>query len=266
MKTFKEVIGKLIAMIAIVKNLPLITVLMATKKTSTTALIKMCNLQKTLGDPLVVAPPVSDTTIKSQAATLETLNNESETNPPTATKLQVTTQRNICINSYNQNAAYIQGIARNAAISSGDVSVGEQVVNRCNYKYKKTKAATTRAFKVTNVGVGAVQITTKAVAVKAGYIRQYGPTTAKGVPPAVIAEDLYTLEVNVYLSNLKSGTMYAFREATILPLSRATTSSTPTTVVKKVATPIVATKSHKVSFTDGTEHYSWSNWFYLGVE
>ena len=39
------------AMIAIVKNLPMITVLLATKRTSTSTLIKDCNLQKTVGDP-----------------------------------------------------------------------------------------------------------------------------------------------------------------------------------------------------------------------
>ena len=77
MKTLRKIAAKIIAMIAIIKNLPMITVLLATKKTTTPTLIKMWNLQKTAGDPLVVAPPVSDTTIKSQAATLETINNAS---------------------------------------------------------------------------------------------------------------------------------------------------------------------------------------------
>jgi hypothetical protein len=254
------------AMVALVKNLPLITVLLASKKTSTPTLVKDCNLQKTTGDPLVVAPPVNDTTIKGQASTLSNTYDDFLGKPPTATSAQVTTARNTCINSYNQNAMYIQGIARNAAIAAGDVSVGIQVVIRCGYKVKKTKAPTTRVFKVTPSGIGAVEITTKAVAPRAGYIRQYGPTTAKNVVPAVIAEDLYSLEADVHVTNLKSGTIYGFREASILPLKRAGTNSVPTSLVKKAATPTIATNVHKVTFSDGAEHYTWSNWVYVVIQ
>ena len=121
-------------------------------------------------------------------------------------------------------------------------------------------------FKVINAGPGTVVITTKSVAPKAGYIRQYGPTTGKNIPPATPDEDIYSLGVSVYINNLRSGTMYGFREASILPISRATTNVTPTTEVKKIATPTVATKTHKASFTDGAEHYNWSPWTYLGVQ
>lgn len=266
MKTLKKIATKIIAMIAIIKNLPMITVLLATKKTTTPMLIKMCNLQKTVGDPLVVSPPVSDTTIKSQAATLETIYNASESTPPTATKLQVTTQRNICINSYNLNAMYIQGVARNAAISAGDVSAGEQVVTRCNYKYKKPKAPTNRVFKATPLGAGAVEITTKAVGSRVSYIRQYGITPTKGVPPTVFAELIISLEANIYINNLKSVTVYGFREATVLPVGRSTTKGTPITAVKKVATPTVSTKTHKATYTDNSEHYNFGEWIYVVVQ
>ena len=111
MTTQSNKILRTFAMMALVKNLPMITVLLASKKTKTPTLIKDCNLQKTVGDPLVVAPPVSDTTIKGQALTLETTYDNFLGKPPTATSAQVTSARNICINSYNQNAMYIQGIA-----------------------------------------------------------------------------------------------------------------------------------------------------------
>lgn len=253
-------------MASLVKNLPLITVLLASKKTTTPTLIKDCNLQKTLGDPLVVAPPVSDVTIKGQATTLDNTYDGFLGKPPTSTSAQVTTERNICINSYNQNALYIQSIARNAAIAAGDVSVGIQVVIRCGYKVKKTKAPTTKAFKVTPFGIEAVAITTKAVGSRAGYIRQYGTTPTKGVPPTVFAELLFSLEADIVVNNLKSGSIYGFREATVLPIKRTPT-TTPTSLVKKASTPTVASSAHKATFTDGaTSHYTWGNWVYVIVQ
>jgi hypothetical protein len=252
-------------MVTIVKNLPMITVLLASKKTSTSTLIKDCNLQKTAGDPLVTTPPVNDTTMKSDASTLDTLYTESESPLPTATKLQVTTQRNICIAAYNQNAGYIQGIARAAAVAAGDVTAGIQVVIRCGYKVKKASVPAPRHFKATPKGVGGVEITTKAVGKRASYIRQYGTTTAKGVAPTTIAEVLVSLEADIYVNNLKSGTIYAFREASVLPTKRSTPIVVVPSLALKTATPTIATTSHKVTFSDGAEHYTWSDWIYVIV-
>ena len=37
-------------------------------------------------------------------------------------------------------------------------------------------------------------------------------------------------------------------------------------MVKKLATPTVATNVHKVTFSDGAEHYAWSNWVYVVIQ
>ena len=215
----------------------------------------------------MVAPPVSDTTIKGQASTLQTLSNQSESALPLATKMQVTTQRNICIASYNQNAGYIQGIARAAAVAAGDVTAGIQVVIRCGYKVEKAGIKAPRHFTVKPKGIGAVDITTKAVGSKAGYIREYGTTPTKGVPPTTIAEVLVSLEADIYVNNLKSRTIYAFQvEATTLPTKRITPNIVTPSLAKKTATPTVATTSHKVTFSDGNEHYTWSDWVYVVIQ
>ena len=155
--------------------------------------------------------------------------------------------------------------AKIASIDAGDVSVGEQVIIRCGYKVKRPKSPTIRQFKVIPSGVGAVNIITKAVAKRATYIRQYGVTPTKGVPPTVFAELLITSGTDIYVNNLKSATIYGFREATVLPTSRSTTSSKPVSAVKKMATPTVATKAHKVTFSDGAEHYNWGDWIYTVI-
>jgi hypothetical protein len=263
--TYGQRFVTIFAMISLTKNLPMITVLLATKKQSTPTIIKNCNLQKTTGDPLVTTPPVNDTIMKSDALTLETLYNESEATMPTASKLQVTTQRNICIAAYNQNAGYIQGIARAAASAAGDVTVGLQVVTRCGYKYKKTTTPAPRHFKVTANGVGGVEIKTKAVGKRASYIREYGITPTKGVPPTTIAEVLVSLEADIFVNNLKSGCIYGFREASVLPMKKTTANVVTPSLAKKAATPTVATTSHKVTFSDGAEHYTWGDWVYIVV-
>jgi len=196
---------------------------------------------------------------------LDTLYNESEASLPTATKLQVTTQRNICIAAYNQNAGYIQGIARVAAAAAGDVTVGLQVVTRCGYKYKKTAIPAPHHFKATPKGVGGVEITTKAVGKRANYIRKYGITSTKGVPTTTIAEVLVSLEADIFINNLKSGCIYGFREASVLPMKKATANVATPSLAKKAATPTVATTSRKVTFSDGAEHYTWGDWVYVIV-
>jgi hypothetical protein len=248
------------------KNISLITVLTLSTRNSTMTIVERGNLQHTAGNAALPAMPTNDTAMAALVGPLLTTYNSFKAVPPLTTSAQVTSKKTAVVTAYNQNAGYIQGIARAEAIAAGDVNVGIQLVNASGYKLKKTKSPSTRVFKVTNAGIGAVEITSKAVATRAGYIRQYGPTTAKNVPPVVIAEDLYSLEVSIYLNNLKSGTMYGFREASILPVTRSTVNTLPISAVKKIATPTIATKSHKVSFSDGAEHYSWCPWQYLGIQ
>jgi hypothetical protein len=248
------------------KNLPLIVVILADAKQPVSKLIESAQLVKTTGDPLANMPPVTDTVIHGQASTLETMHTNFKMIPPTATSKQVNQQHNILTNSYNKIALYIQGVARDAAIAAGDVNAGIQVVLRCGFKVKKAKSPVNRQFKVSNAGPGAVDISTKSVAIHAGYVRQYGSTTAKDVPPAVTQELLITLEVDVHINNLKSGTIYAFREAIVLPVKRTTAGSMHTTNTQKMATPTIATKAHKATFSEGAaSHYVWSEWIYIVI-
>jgi hypothetical protein len=151
-------------------------------------------------------------------------------------------------------------------VAAGDVTAGIQVVIRCGYKVKKTAVPAPRHFKVTQKGIGAVEITTKAVGKSASYIRVYGTTPTKGVPPTTIAEVLVSIEADIFVNNLKSGTIYAFREASILPTKRTTPNILTPSLAKKTATPTIATTTHKVTFGDGAEHYSWSDWVYVIVQ
>jgi hypothetical protein len=248
------------------KNLSLITVLTISIKDPTLDVIHEGFMQKTTGNALLPAMPVNDTNMNTQVTALHTTYNAFKAVPPTMTEAQVSSKKLAVVTSYNQNAGYIQGVARSAANAAGDVNVGIQLVLGSGYKIKKSKEATARGFNVTNAGAGAVDITTKAVNHHAGYIRQYGATTDKGVPPATTEEMIFSLEVATHINNLKSKTVYGFREASILPVKHASDSGTLTTASEKKATPTAATKAHKSIFTSGvTSHYVWSEWVYIVI-
>jgi hypothetical protein len=250
------------------KGLQLITVLTISVKDSAVNIAEHGQLQHTTGNPLLAAIPTNDAAMGTLCTTLLTNYHGYKAVPPTVTKTTVSSKKLAVVTAYNANAGYIQGVARAQAIATGDINVGIGLVQAAGYHIKKTRSATLRGFKVTNAGVGAVDITTKAVAVHAGYIRQYGPTPAKYVPPtaAAMAELLFTVDVAAHVNNLKSNTIYGFREASILPAGHKTPTpnTTPTTAVQKAATPTAATKAHKAIFTDGVaSHYVWSEWIYI---
>jgi hypothetical protein len=266
MGKFTEKITKIFAMMAITKNIPIIELNLDTSKMSPLELASAANIVKTLNDPLAGNPPVTDNITHGQASTLETTFNATQTKPPTMTTAQVKVAFKALSTTYKKVGAYVQGVSNDAAISSGDVQAGILVAIRCGFKIKKEKTINPRQFKA-KPGVGCVDISTKAVAKRAIYIRQYGPATAKGVAPTTPGEYLISFEADIHINNLKSVTVYAFREATLIPPKRtkkpsSSTTTTTTTVVAKTATPTVATTSHKVTFTDGVEHYNFGDWIF----
>ena len=266
MKTKMNWISRWIVLAIIIKNLPQIVVLLAKKSWSTLTLANDAQNVHTAGDPLATTPPVSDAVIHAAANTLMTLYNGYKATPQTASKDQVRQQRNILIIMYNKVALYIQMVARDSAVAAGDIAAGSAVVIRCGLKIKKPAVKPPKFFKVVSKIVGTVDITTKAVAARAGYIRVYGITLTKGVPPTTFSEPLFSVETKVHLENLKSGTIYGFREAIVLPVKRNPVNPDAVLTTGKTVKETGSLKGNKVLFTEGaTTHYVWSEWVYVVV-
>ena len=87
-----------------------------------------------------------------------------------------------------------------------------------------------------------------------------------GVAPTVISDPIFSLEADIHISNLKSGTIYGIREASILPVKRTSATTNTTSIAQKTAAPTVANKAHKATFSDGANHYTWSDWIYVVVQ
>jgi len=143
------------------KGLQLITVLTISVKESSVDIAEAGQLQHTAGNALLSAIPTNDTAMGTLCTTLLTNYHGYKAVPPTVTETTVSSKKLAVVTAYNANAGYIQGVARAQAIATGDINTGIGLVLAAGYKIKKTKDSTEREFKVTNAGVGAVDITTK---------------------------------------------------------------------------------------------------------
>ena len=248
------------------KNLSLITVLYADSKANTLEIIKSGMLQKTDGNPLYFGIPVDDTTMHGQCKILNDLYIGFKAYPPKFSSESVEIQKLIVTNLYNKNVGFIQSVARDRATATGEVGLGIDVVLCSGYLIKSHKSATTNNFRATNEGPGQIGISTKSVGRNASYIRQYGQTTAKDIPPQPenCCELIITPDVDFTLCNLKSGGIYAFREAIVKSAgSGSKKKSAPTNTDKKV-TKNVLSKTHKAVFNaQATTNYIWSDWIYI---
>ena len=253
-------------------NLKVIEVVTGTGKMSAIELVTAAELVKTAGDPIAVAPPVTDTVIHAAANTLQTLYNGTQTKPPTVLESTVQTQFNVVATMYRKNGSYLKIVANDAAIAAGDVNVGIAVVQRCGYKVKGDKAPTTKTFKGNSTVSNQVDVDTKSPGAGTIYVRQYGVTATKDVPPTGVAELLISKKGSISITNLKSGNIIAVREAYILSVprkhkrgTRGTTGVIPSASGRN-ATTTASSTGNKIVFSDAAEHYNFGNWIYVVVK
>lgn len=256
--------------------MPTIVVVEGTANMSPLELIKAAKKVKTTGDPIAGGAPVTDAQMLVGINDLQAKYDGTQTNPPTVLGDAVTISFNKLATMYKKNARYLETVVNDAAQAAGDVNAGTIVVTRCGYVVKTHGAKAAKSFKGTSTIEGEIDITTKAEEQHSTYIRQYGKTPVKHTPPT--AAELQTREllignhVNMSLINLKSGDIFAFREAVIVPTHRKKTgggtgANTNTSLSEKKASITPAKGGHTDVFSDGaTTHYAWSGWIYVTVK
>lgn len=246
-----------------------IVVLLADPKDPVEVNVAKAARQNTTGITELADIPHDDTAMHLLSTTTNTEQNKFKMIPPTSTKELVNSKVNLLCTGYNANAFAIQTAARAKAISSGDINLGINMVKIAGYYLKEPKSATNKIFNAYPLGNGEVWVSTKAVDLRAGYIRQYGLTTEKGVPPEIWMEPLFGLETEFVLCGLKVGGIYGMREASILTIPRKTGGGTIVTNVEEPATRAASTKTHKRIFqvADGeeTSNYNFGDWIYFVV-
>jgi hypothetical protein len=256
-------------MLSVIKNLPKIQALELTESTPTTQVINDALQIKTTGDHDCTAPPVTDALLHGAANQLQTVYTGSKASPPLYTSGNVITQKNIVITMYNKVINYIKGVANDVAIAAGDVTAGNSVVTRCGGKLKKKSVPFKPDFGVTKSGTAWVQIhAKKAKKGNEGHIFKCGITTTKGTPPAKTAIfEFFSLECDIIINDLTSGTILAIDHASIVPVSHAKKISVLVPATAKKATPTPMSKAkHPVFSITSPDSYTWNGWIYVVIQ
>ena len=244
------------------QNLPKIVIAIDTSKKDVPTLCSDAKAVKTAGDPDATNPPVTDVVLGQQSDALIATHNLRKTNKSASLTSQEEQQRNILERSYKKVGLYVQGVANDVAVIKGDVAAGEAVAQRTGFMLKKKGTPHPRAFEVVESGPGWFHLRVKAIGKRAGYGWRYGVTSAKNIPPAEFRPVIFTLECEVVINNLKSGSIYGLQEACILPVSHKSSTNPAITATSKTATPTASTKAHKATFSDGQEPMQFGDFIY----
>jgi hypothetical protein len=217
---------------------------------------------KTDGDPDVTNPPVKDTDIYKEANDALAVQTQRQTNQSKSLTSQSNELTDIVRVSYSSNAAYIEQIANKVVRTTGSYDAGLNVVQRCGYKVKTKGELHPRSFEVVASGPGWFHLRVKAVGRRAGYLWRLGITTEKGVMPTQFLPIFFTVECEVVIINLESGSIYGLQSASILPVAQTKNSDPSQTLSSKTATVSVSTKANKATFSAGDDPYQWSDFIY----
>jgi hypothetical protein len=224
------------------KNLPKIVVITDISNLETPDMITAGGGIVLTLDPDATAPPVADTVLHTEADDLQTVHNNRQTEPPTATANDEIGARDTLAFDYQQDARYVESIANKVAKAAGDVTAGIAVVNRTGFKLKKTGIRAARHFEIYASGIEWAHVRTKSVAKVAAYVWRFGITPIKGTPPAIEgSRAVVNLEADLKITNLKSGTIYGIQFAAVK-------------------------RKEKRTYSNGEEPLIYSDWIYFVVQ
>ena len=203
------------------------------------------------------------------ATVLQTIHNNRNTNPPNSTSDDETVQFNIVERMYNKVGAYVEGVANDAAVAAGDVAKGNAVVNRVGYTLKKKGSAKKPDFGVVASGPNFVQLHTQKV--KKGteaHLWRFAITTAKGIAPAkTILVYVFTLECDVVIQDIPSGSVLAVQHASIVSVSHSKKTNGSNPLSTKKASPLAQSKTkHPVFSYNTSDPYTWTDFLYAVVQ
>jgi len=250
------------------KKFPKIKVSRKYKQLSVPALGSFAKGTVFTGDPDATTPPNNDTQIHALADTVLTTHTSRQTSSSKTLSASEHEQRDILIEALDENANYLENVANKVAKANGDINAGYAVVTRIGFQYTN-KTGAKRNTGITDVGIGWVHAhEAKSKKGVEGHIWEGGTTTAKSIPPTSVNR-AYTLEADCIFSNLASGTIFAYRHASIVPVAHSAKTSTPATPhssVSKTASVIPMSKAkHPVIDFNKPIAYQFGEWRYVVV-
>jgi hypothetical protein len=250
------------------KNLQKIKIARTYKKQDTAGLCKTSNGIKLTGDADATTPPVTDTVLKQKATALLATNSLRQTDRSQATTDLEIQQKNDLIRQLDKDASYVEGVANDVAVAKGDVAAGEAVVTRIGFQLKKRGVAKPRDFEQVKSDPGTIHLhVKKAKPGIEGHLWRYGGTTAKDTPPPATALKLrVTVESDIILGDLTSGSIIAAQHASVVGVSHTKKTGAATSFTSKAASSVATNKAKHPVFSDKqTDPYNWTGFIYVVV-
>lgn len=264
----KEKVLWLYVMLTIVsKNLPKIKVSRKYKKFTDTALFSFATGTKFTGSTGAPAPPYADSAIYGYANAMQTTHSGRQINAAKLATSTEKTERNTLLAALDENANYLESMANKAAIAAGDVTAGYTLINSIGFQVAG-KGSGKRTIGFIAAGIGwAHAHEAKTVKGVEGHIWEGGPTTAKSVPSTNV-KYWFTLESDIIFSDIPSGTVFAYRHASVIPFGHKTAATgTPVispVIVAKLATLATVSKGkHPVVDINNVNIYTFGEWRYI---
>lgn len=152
-------------------------------------------------------------------------------------------------------------------LAAGDIIKAEGFITSTGYKLKKKITPHPRDFEVVATGPGWAHIRAKKAGAKKqeGHLWRYGVTTAKGVSPVTVILCV-TLETDIILNDLASGTIIGVQHASILPLSHTKKTDVTPTVTSRVASLVPVSKNRHPMFSHSvSDPYQWTDFIYTVI-
>jgi hypothetical protein len=256
-------------LMSVIKNLPKIGIKVLTKSDSVPYIINESLLLKTTGVAAMSGCTTTDTMVHNAANLLQTMYTGSKLIPALYSNSAVNTQKNIVIVLYNKVILFMKGAANDLAIQAGDITAGNTMVIGCGASLSKKTTSSQPDFAVTASGPNWVQVhAKKAIKGVEGHIFICAIVPAKGTVPAESACKYYvTLECNVVINDLPSGSILAINHSGIIPVGHTKTPVpiTPLKAKKVTKTPASKKKHPTFSYTS-PDPYTWDGWIYVVIQ
>ena len=251
-----------------VKNLPKLKVSLKFKRLSDPALFSFSKSSTFNGDPDATNPPYSDNDIYFYADDFMAALTSMKTNPSVAATTLKNWKRNILIDALDDNARYLQSIANKVSRANGDADKGRTVVFRIGFNLSG-QGGFNRFPGVVDVGIGWVHVREiKSKKGNEGHIWEAGLTDTKYISPTK-SYMWNSLEAEGIFYNLPSGTVFAYRHASIVPVSHSNKAGSQTvshSAAAKTASliPMSKGKHPALNFTN-PNNYQFSEWRYIVI-
>ncbi len=248
-----------------VKKIPKINVSRAFKELSTPEIITFALGTKFTGDADATDPIHDDAEIEGFAGDLQDTHSLRQISKSTALTNQEHSQFNTLSDALDDNASYTEIIANKVVKETGDINNGYNVVTRLGFLYTN-KGGGKRNIGFINSGTGWLHAyEAKTLKGLEGHLWEHGTTLAKGTPPT-ITKKVFTLECDCIFNNIPSGTVFAYRHASIVPVSHipsSSTSATPKSAKGKTASLVTKSKANHPVFDVNVDNpYQYGDWRY----